>query len=57
MNGVPSHVYITTSYLGYLLDVYERRVVIFDAQRRRLGEVTSMKKARLFVRGYRKEAA
>jgi len=46
--------YAWSSYLGYGLQVFEDRVVVLDRAGRRLGEVSSVKQARLFVRGYRR---
>ena len=46
-----------TSYLGFPLHVTDTTVTVLDKTGREIGTVGSVKQARLFVRGYRREAA
>lgn len=45
---------VVCAYLGFRLAVGEKDVEIYDGRLRRLATVTSVKKARLFCRGYRR---
>lgn len=45
---------VTVTYLGFPLLVTDHDVTVYAPEGRRLYRATSIKKARLFVRGYRK---
>jgi hypothetical protein len=43
-----------SSYLGYPLIVTDRKITVFTPALRKITEVSSVKQARLVVRGYRR---
>jgi hypothetical protein len=45
---------VTATYQGFPLVITDRDVTVYGPQGRRLYRATSVKKARLFIRGYRK---
>jgi hypothetical protein len=47
---------VLTSYLGFPLLVTEQAVIVRTPDGRRMGSVTSMKQARLLIKGYRRAA-
>lgn len=46
---------VTTSYLGYPIIITDRNVTVIAPDGRRVGHTTSVKQARLLIRGYRRE--
>lgn len=47
---------VTTSYLGYLLEISDRTIIVRAPNGRRMCDATSIKQARLLIRSYRRSS-
>lgn len=43
---------VEARYRGFILSITDRDVTVLDSRRRKLGQVPSVKAARLFIRGW-----